>query len=126
MGTYTELVFEGRTVENIPSEVAEVLGYLFSEERGSIPKYLPKHSYFLCDRWEHIGDTNSYYHIPMSVSKIRQDVNYRTSYNIFTRCDLKNYDNEIAKFIDWISPYMGRYRGWYLQEEDTQPTLFGF
>jgi transposase InsO family protein len=40
---------------------------------------------------------------------------------------LKNYDNEIKHFIDWLTPYIdqedGECIGWSWYEEDDKPTL---
>jgi hypothetical protein len=40
---------------------------------------------------------------------------------------LKNYNNEIDKFIDWLKPYLknekGTIIGWKWYEEDMSPTV---
>ncbi|RUS01125.1 hypothetical protein EFW58_01156 [Bacillus velezensis] len=44
------------------------------------------------------------------------------------RCNLKNYDNEIENFIEWISPFIYKKDGNYFigykrYEEDKEPEL---
>lgn len=121
MGMYTELLLKCKVKSDIPEEVKYILDYLFNN--GDTPPILPEHSFFKCTRWEHIGNSCSYYHIPWESSM------YKEGY-IFSRSDLKNYDNEINLFLNWINPYIDSFDGdcigykWY--EEDTKPTLLYF
>ncbi|MCA1800256.1 MAG: hypothetical protein LC650_03090, partial [Actinobacteria bacterium] len=41
------------------------------------------------------------------------------------RCNLKDYDDEIEKFIDWITPYTDStgFVGYKRYEQDEEPTL---
>ncbi len=118
MGMYTEILIKACVKNDIPDQVENVLQYLFNNKEK--PIILPNHSFFLCPRWSCIGRGCSYYHIPWITSR------YSDGY-IFSRSDLKNYDNEIENFFDWIKPFLSGPKGlcigywWY--EEDQKPTL---
>lgn len=127
MGMYTELVLKCSTKANLPDDVKAVLNCLF---RGhSEPENLPDHAFFKCLRWACIGQTSSFYHHPKALS------DYWTGFPedldnggyIFSRSDLKNYDDEIEHFVDWFMPYIeedvGQCIGWQWYEEDKAPTL---
>ena len=119
MGMYTELVLKAQVRSDIPFEVEAILQNLFNGEE--MPSVLPDHPFFSCPRWTMIGSYSSYYHTPFSLSR------YADGY-IFSRSDLKNYSDEIEKFIDWITPYLNIYGesnciGWKWYEEADAPTL---
>lgn len=115
---YTELVIKADLIRQLPPQVDSVLQFLFKD--GEDPADLPAHKFFKCERWQMIGRCNSYYHIPACQSF------YREGY-LFSRSDLKNYDNEIDCFIDWIEPYLahcpGDCIGWKWYEESVKPDL---
>jgi len=117
MGMYTELVFKAEVKKGIPPDVEAVLQYLFND--GAEPAGLDD-PFFRCERWMVIGHCSSYYHVPWNTSK------YAEHY-IFSRSDLKNYDGEIALFLDWVRPYLDEWPekciGWIWYEEEDEPTL---
>jgi hypothetical protein len=117
MGTYTELVLKCRIKDDKPEIVNEVLNYLF-KNGYSLPIQLPDHPFFKKINWEAIGRSGSYYHCPASQSF------YDGKY-LFTRSDLKNYDDEIATFLDWLLPYIsclpGKFIGWVFCEQSREP-----
>ena len=118
MGMYTELVLKVQVKEDLPADVEAVFQYLFNRE-GELPTTI-KHPFFECSRKEHIGSCSSYYHCPFALSR------YAEGY-ISSRSDLKDYSDEIAKFVDWAKPYFdvmpGCCFGWSWYEEADQPTL---
>ena len=118
MGMYTELVLKCSIKRDCPKEVVDILNKLFNDAEYS--GELPKHPFFSCARWDHIGSSNSFYHIPWSDSKYERDY-------IFSRCDLKDYENEIDNFVNWLNTYIdaqpGTCIGWKWYEEDDAPTL---
>lgn len=133
MGMYTELVLKCYISANTPLEVEGVLRHLF--RAGGTPETLPDHPFFKLPRWDFIGRSNSFYHTPFALSDYRQPNNeydtggektYLGGY-IFSRSDLKNYDGEIAAFLDWLDPYIdeeqGMCIGWTWYEENAEPTL---
>ncbi len=126
MGMYTELVLKCRVSKTVPDEVKRVINYLFNG--GEKPIFLPEHAFFECNRWSHIGKSSSYYHHPQPLNDYH-DVDYSNEIYIFSRSDLKNYDDEISKFINWVTPYIdgsgdgSQCIGWSWYEEDDKPTL---
>lgn len=48
-----------------------------------------------------------------------------SAWKINIRSNLKNYDSEIEKFLDWIVPYIGTngFIGYTRSEDDDDPTL---
>lgn len=124
MGMYTELVLKCEVRGDAPDLVKKVVRHLFNNEDA--PAELPDHEFFSCHRWEMIGSCASAYHHPEAVKSL---VKYHWSedINIFSRSDLKDYGDEISKFIDWITPYVSASGetciGWKWYEEDEKPTL---
>lgn len=121
MGTYTELLVKCDIYQRSPLEVMCTLKYLFGDRDNThILKKWPDHPFFKKERWEAIGSCSSAYHIPANQK-------YFDGSYLFCRCDLKNYDNEIEAFLDWIDPYIqepkGKVIGWIWHEEYSSPTL---
>ena len=118
MGTYTELVLKCRITEHKSDLVEEILRFLFA--KGDEPSELPNHDFFKKTSWEAIGRSGSYYHIPSTQ-------NYYDGHCLFSRSDLKNYDDEIESFIDWLMPYIinapGQCIGWIFYEQSKEPYL---
>lgn len=126
MGMYTQLVFNARLKPDTPDEVLETLKYMLGQSDEPLTSY-PDHELFsTTERWSYMLTSSSYYHYPtFSNSRlIHDDV---SSYGLAILCDLKNYSDEIGKFIDWIMPYVethGReFLGYWRYEEDDDPTL---
>ena len=69
---------------------------------------------------------DSYYFDGDTHSTLRYD-DIARQYMLTVRCNLKNYDDEIALFLDWIGPYVssldGTFHGYTIYEEDIEPTL---
>ena len=69
---------------------------------------------------------DSYYFDADTHSTLRFD-DISDSYRLCIRCNLKNYSDEIQKFIDWIIPFLDKYEGeflgFYRYEETEVPTL---
>ncbi len=117
MGMYTELVIKCALKRSLPDDANNVLKYLFGDADES-PINLPEHNFFKRERWKAIGRSNSYYHIPGCC-------NFYDGYYLFSRSDLKDYDQEIENFLDWIDPYItgkkGGFIGWEWHEGWHQP-----
>jgi hypothetical protein len=126
MGMYTELVFKAQILDDIPDQAYAVLQHLFNG--GELPRDLPNHPLFQCSRWNSIGSGCSFYHVPFSLSRYDHPNRPKEKDGyIFSRSDLKNYEQEIDKFLDWVNPYidatLGACIGWIWYEEDDRPTL---
>lgn len=119
MGMYTELVLNVELKKDTPPEVISILEFLANRETA-IPVTTPKHEFFECDRWLMVASCSSYHFTPFSLA------NFQDNY-LSTRFDLKNYDSEIEKFVDWLTPYLdafdGDFLGYKRYEEDDMPTL---
>ncbi len=124
MGMYTECFVRVEIEENTPPDVIEILRWMFDQDSGPCPESLPDHPFFACDRWAAIGHSGSFYHQPRPTSSMWLD---QGKWYICSRSDLKNYDDEISKFFDWLQPYAeatpGDFIGYSLYEEDQTPTL---
>jgi hypothetical protein len=112
--------------KEIPEEVKHIVRFLF-DNHYSEPIHHQDHEFFDCHRWRSIGNGASYYFTPVSTKNLYFDNRVTQQYYITFRCDLKNYDGEIKKFLDWIMPYIdnmnGDHIGHYRYEEDDQPTM---
>lgn len=129
MGMYTALHFNSEL--NIPQEceVAEVLKYMVSD-REDKPTEIPNHPLFKTERWERMFQCDSYYFDEDTHSTMRWD-EIAKNYYLCLRFNVKNYDGEIEKFIDWIMLYLDKYEtgeflGFYRYEEDEDPTIIKY
>lgn len=126
MGMYTELMLRCQ-LERVPEEVFNMLNWMSSSDDLQDDPQLPEHELFKCSRWRSIGWSNSFYFTPLSCFKFQKSPIDEDVYFLIIICDLKNYDNEIDKFIHWLTPYFqdGRHEpiGWKRYEEDDEPTI---
>jgi hypothetical protein len=125
MGMYTELHFNSELKKDTPEEVINVLKYMVGdiEEEPEISS----HPLFGDTRWRFMLRGDSYYFDADTHSTLRFD-DISDDYYLCIRCNFKNYDDEIEKFIDWIMPYLEKYEegdflGFYRYEETEEPTL---
>jgi len=123
MGMYTEIYTRIELKEDTPESVIQVLKFMLGEIED-MPA-LPDHALFKTPRWDFMLRCHSFYHIPFSNQTLKYS-DIGENYYLFGRSDLKNYDEEIEKFFDWIHPYCehGGMIGYSLYEEDTKPTLY--
>lgn len=126
MGMYTELHYNVELKKDVPKKVIDILNFMVGDTEDE-PKGLPAHELFKTERWRFMLRMDSYYFDADTHSTLRLD---KTSDNYYLciRTNLKNYDSEIEKFIDWIEPYLSEYiaegdfLGFYRYEEDNEPT----
>jgi hypothetical protein len=127
MGMYTEFHFNAELKQNVPLEVIAVLRFMLSNDKEYAGK-LPDSPLFQTDRWRWMLQMNSYYFPADTHSTLRYD-NIGRNYHLCIRCNLKNYDNEINKFVDWITPYLDvasdqdEFVGFQRYEERREPSL---
>jgi len=120
---YTELNMCCR-VKDDPVAVS-ILMYL-AHDRAHPPTELPDHPLFKCERWHQLLTCSSYYFVPRSVAIFEYD-DVGKSWCLVSHAGLKNYDGEIGKFIDWISPYVDdrdTMIGYSRYEEDRDPVIY--
>lgn len=125
MGMYTEIHFNAKLKKDVPQDVVDILKYMVGDNKRQ-PRSLPDHVLFQCDRWKLLFCCDSYYFDADTHSTLRFD-DIAGSYYLCVRSNLKNYDSEIQKFIDWIPQYLenepGAFLGFYRYEEHNEPTL---
>ncbi|MCY7679903.1 hypothetical protein MH122_13955 [Bacillus pumilus] len=127
MGMYTELVCAFQLIEETPRSIIDILEFM-TGQREVQPNDLPDHDLFSNEtRWKWMLQSDSFYFDGKTYSKIENDMIVGTCY-VSIRCNLKDYDDEIAKFIDWVSPYIQKdhdryFIGYERYEEDREPTL---
>lgn len=112
MGMYTELHLNARLLETTPPEVLDILRYMVGET-SVIPKMTPEHPLFSTERWGFMLRCDSYYFAADTHSTLRYDDIAKTNF-LCVRTNLKNYDQEIERFVDWITPYLDEFDGEFL------------
>jgi hypothetical protein len=124
MGMYTEFHFNAKLIKDVDKNVLDILRYMLHEIEEAPD--LPNHSLFSTKRWRLMLKCDSYYFSADTHSTLKKD-DISGSYFLCVRCNLKNYDGEIEKFVDWIMPNLneadGSFLGFSRSEETEQPTL---
>jgi hypothetical protein len=125
MGMYTELNCAFSLNKHAPLHIADILLYMTGQSLTA-PDELPPHPLFGDTSWEGMLRGSSYYFAGDPHSTLRLD-EIDGQYRVTIRLNFKNYDDEITKFIDWITPYIDALPGdfiGYSRYEDTEvPTL---
>lgn len=127
MGTYTEIFVNVALKADTPAHVLQILNNPDDAVR------LPDHPFFSCDRWDQIltgpCSGGSYYFNLNNFYHFRTIDDISKGAGLCLLQDLKNYDNEIDKFFDWIEPYVAGsdfervHMGHHRYEESEEPTL---
>lgn len=124
MGMYTELHLNCELKKDVSTEALNILQHML-DNAESIGE-LPDHPLFRTERWNWMLRSDSYYFQADTHSTLRWD-DISNQYYLCIRCNLKNYDNEINLFVDWITPYIdaidGDFLGFQRYENDDDPTL---
>lgn len=126
---YTEFHFNAALKEDTPKEVIEVLEYMVSDEpdKYDIRPVAPNHSFFSKSKsWNWMLLKDSHYFAADTTSTLRFNSVINTYY-LCIRCNLKNYNNEIEDFVDWINPYIDAktddFLGFSRYEKSKEPTI---
>jgi len=124
MGMYTELMMSAR-VKNDNPEVINVLKFMAGQLETQPP--LPDHPLFNTPRWKWLFSSASYYFVPRSTVLFEYD-DIGEYWVLISRADIKNYDDEIELFIDWIRPHLEASEetmiGYSRYEETKEPTIY--
>lgn len=125
MGMYTELIFGAKLKKETPEQVINALMFIIGDVKEK-PKDFP----FSDGRIEWMLCGSSYYFgISESVNKMWFD-DITKSYHISSRCNIKNYENEIEDFLEWIKPWIDSGSGTremyaiVIYEEDEEPQIY--
>lgn len=103
MGYYTEAKINLSLKEDTPKEVISALKYLEGKEELS---ELPDHEFFRCRRHQALIQKGAPYRYRGAVYET-YDWGQPAHYEVESYASLKDYDNEIRKFCDWIRPWVG-------------------
>ncbi len=131
MGMYTEFYFRGELRKDTPDYVIEFLRTAMGLDwqTAADPRITDSHEFFKTDRWALIfGASSAYFPMqPLSAFVIR-NYGQQDTWELALHGSLKNYDGEIAKFFDWIDPFVygseGKFIGYELYEESDNPILY--
>ena len=127
MGMYTEIIFGAGLKKDTPKNVIGVLQRMIDGE--DLVDNLPDHEFFKSQRTWLIRSGGSYYFPGCIEPKFWFD-DISKNWFLHFRTNIKNYDSEIEKFLDWIKPYIDQgvgSRGFYAivtYEEQNEPTIY--
>ena len=143
MGMYTALSLGVELEQGVDDNVVDILNFMVNGSTDEqmppglyhvtaaqqhAPPPVPDHAFFRCDRWTMLLRCNSYYFDWQTNWELFCDELYgpdKLKYYLTGVSNLKNYDGEIRKFMEWLNPYIDThgYLGWTMYEEDQLPTL---
>ena len=131
MGSYTELNISVNL--ELDDNTRKVLEFMVGD-REEMDFTIPSHPLFESNagRWKGMLYCDSFYFSHTAGSSLVNRLSWRepdsTERVLNVRCDLKNYDDEINKFLDWIRPYSitRGFIGYTRFEEAEDPTLIYF
>ena len=128
MGMYTEIIFGAVLKENTPKLIIDTIKKLINNYEDIDNKTM-KHPFFNSDRNWLLNSGGSYY-FPGTIKPKFWFDNITNQWFLLFRTNIKNYDNEIEKFLDWIFPYISQgsgSRNFYAivtYEEQSIPTIY--
>jgi hypothetical protein len=102
MGMYTELAINVSLKKNTPEDLINAIKYLMGQDYKEFKK---DHALFSCERAEFICKCDSYYFQGTVAEKFIYDEGSE-NWNLLIWHNLKNYDNEIEEFLDFIAPWI--------------------
>ena len=119
---YTELNIGVALRADTPKNIIDILKCMLSDIDS--PSKLPDHPLFETNGWKVMLVCDSCYFDGHTDSSLIEDsITNKCSLNV--RCNLKNYDNEIRKFMNFIQPYLDTrgFLGYTRYEEYDDPVL---
>ncbi len=129
MSMYTEIYVKAVLKGDVDDNVINILNYMLGMDDVELEDFeIPSHGLFETVRWHYMLRSVSYYHIPYTV-KLFEYNDTSENYYLVVRSDFKNYQGEIGKFFDWITPYIEKcgdktFIGYSLYDEDDEPKLY--
>lgn len=121
MGYYTEFIAEIVLRKDTPEDVIQHLktwiierDYELPEEtvffsNAEVPKPTIQHPFFECERWFMLFCSNNF-NSDKVPSRMHQPRGTGSCWVLEFDSEFKNYDSEIDKFVDWISPYVAGHK----------------
>lgn len=122
MGMYTAFHIGLEIKRDVPLNVVQTLNRMV---HGGASPYTPDHPLFDCERWDVLLSMDSYHSAYQQNASFVYD-DCAKCYYLSATSSLKNYNDEIDKFLDWITPYVGNedeFVGYKRYEQDDHPTL---
>lgn len=101
MGMYTELIFGARLKETTPKEVIETLQYMV----GDLEQPPEKLAFETSTGRNVLLGGSFYFGVHSAVSKFFYD-DLAKAWTLSSRANIKNYEDEIEQFLEWIKPYI--------------------
>lgn len=135
MGTYTEFKVKFRLKKDAPDQVVNFLKKTILDRDLNTDKvilshgevYTPDidHEFFKCSRWYHLFLYNNWDPDINGSTMVKRTHNWEISIHT----EFKDYDDEIDKFVDWISPYISNRKkrksiGWYKPEYGNRINIY--
>jgi hypothetical protein len=105
MGEYTELIFGARLRKNTPIRVITNLRWLIDDDNT----FGPEDMLFIPGR-NLLNISSDAFGVNKPVSKIWYDTFYE-QHVVCVRSNLKDYDDDIKKFLEWIVPFIDKGSG---------------
>lgn len=120
---YTELNIGVNFRASTPNNIIKILDYMLGNNDNDNIE-LTNHPLFSTERWRYMLRCDSYYFDGRTDSSMEYD-DIGSNYQLNVRCNLKNYNNEISLFLDFIQPYLDTYGflGYIRYEEYEDPML---
>lgn len=111
MGHYT--IFKTKLLKLRKDTPDEVISFLNDAINNHTFDFTPNHVLFACSRYYNIFWSSpeiSYLDEIGIKNKTFFRKNKNGIYELFIHCELKNYEEEIENFIDWIRPYIAGHK----------------
>lgn len=117
MGMYTEIFVNTNLKTDTPNEVIDVLKAMC--DKDSTAQCLKDKP----ERWAYLFNNGSYYVASTECGMLTYD-KISSKYSLLAKGDIKNYENEIEQFFEFIKPWCdNEFIGYYRYEESREPTL---
>ncbi len=122
MGMYTVFHLDVRLRDDLPDNIFHLLNHMLNGS-GQYPYALPEHPLFETTRWDYMLCSNNSY--ASCINQLERHAFFGIS--LCVQSSFKNYDDEIAKFLDWLAPYAdpdmdnNTFVGYQRYEEDRYP-----
>ena len=121
---YTEVSLSVVFKKETPQQVIEILNWMCG--KGEYNSEFPDHPIFKLDRTKFMLRRSSYY-FPQTIQPMFE---FDEGWRLTARSNIKNYQNEIELFLNWIKPYIksgsgsGDLCAVVIYEEQFEPTLY--
>ena len=132
MGMYTELIFEAKLSGDTPKDVIDAISLVCKDcanIKTTSSAFAIDNIIEHFDLWYLLTSNSAYFPAQYSYSRIYYN-ELEDTYSLFIRSDLKNYEKQIDKFLEYIKPYIVKGMGskdiyaYVLYETGSEPTIY--